>query len=130
MINAVGLLLVCQLVGEVIARGLGLPIPGPVIGLVLLFLGLSLIDRSAGVSEETMEDSDLGRVAGGLLRSLGLFFVPAGAGVVQHLGLATRYGPRLALALVLSTLVTLVVTAWVFVGVSKLVRSERSGGAK
>ena len=40
MIAALTLLLVFQLAGEVIARALALPIPGPVIGMALLFLAL------------------------------------------------------------------------------------------
>ena len=42
MIVALTQLLVLQLVGEVIARGLKLPIPGQVIGMLLLFLLLAL----------------------------------------------------------------------------------------
>ena len=38
MINTLLLLLVYQLVGELIARSLGLPVPGPVLGMALLFL--------------------------------------------------------------------------------------------
>ena len=34
------ILLVCQLAGEVIARLLQLPLPGPVLGMVILFVGL------------------------------------------------------------------------------------------
>jgi hypothetical protein len=36
MLRALAVLLVCQLVGEVITRGLMLPLPGPVLGLLLL----------------------------------------------------------------------------------------------
>lgn len=120
MIHAIGLLLLCQLAGEVIARGAGIPVPGPVLGLMLLFAGLCLFTRRAGVSEAGFDDGALARVAGVLLPMLGLFFVPAGVGIVQHIELVTRYGVGLALALVGSTLVTLVVTVWVFVGVSAL----------
>jgi hypothetical protein len=42
MIAALTQLLVLQLVGEVIARTLALPIPGPVIGMALLFAALAL----------------------------------------------------------------------------------------
>ena len=41
MIASLGLILLCQPGGEVFARGLGVPVPGPVIGLILL-LGLLL----------------------------------------------------------------------------------------
>jgi hypothetical protein len=40
MIGALTQLLIFQLIGEVVARGLDLPIPGPVIGMLLLFLTL------------------------------------------------------------------------------------------
>ena len=49
MIAALTLLLVFQLIGEIIARGLGLPIPGPVIGMMLLFLGVALLLSTAFV---------------------------------------------------------------------------------
>jgi len=45
MIRGFFLLLACQLVGEVLARGLALPAPGPVIGLALLMLGLAAWTR-------------------------------------------------------------------------------------
>jgi len=38
MIASLSLILLCQLAGEVIVRGLGLPMPGPVLGLLLLLL--------------------------------------------------------------------------------------------
>lgn len=125
VIQAIGVLLACQLVGEIVARGLGLSVPGPVIGLVLLFVGLVVFGRHLGLGEDTTETSHLDRVSNGLLREFGLFFIPAGAGVVQYLGLVTRYGFGLALALVLSTVLTLVVTVWVFLGVAKWTRPGR-----
>ncbi|MFP5462523.1 MAG: CidA/LrgA family protein, partial [Gammaproteobacteria bacterium] len=73
MIAALTLLLVIQLAGEVIARALGLPIPGPVIGMGLLFLAL-LVRRGPG--------EDLRRTSGQLLQHLSLLFVPAGTGIV------------------------------------------------
>jgi putative effector of murein hydrolase LrgA (UPF0299 family) len=46
--------------------------------------------------------------------------VPAGVGVIQELDLIGKYGAPLAAALLVSTVLTLVVTVWVFVGVSRL----------
>jgi len=51
--------------------------------------------------------------------------VPAGVGAIQELGLLSKYGAALAAALLVSTVLTLVVTVWVFVGVSRL--TERKG---
>jgi holin-like protein len=113
MIRAFALLLLCQLAGEGVARGLGLPVPGPVIGLLLLF-GALLAHAALRPSTPPVEETALGRTAAGLLGALGLLFVPAGVGVVQKLDLIGRQAGIIAAALVLSTLITLVVTVGVF----------------
>jgi putative effector of murein hydrolase LrgA (UPF0299 family) len=51
MIASLSLILLCQLAGEVFVRGLGLPMPGPVIGLMLLVLLLAR-DRFAALARE------------------------------------------------------------------------------
>jgi len=47
MIASLGLILLCQLIGEVIVRGFALPMPGPVVGLMLLHVLLLARDRFA-----------------------------------------------------------------------------------
>ncbi|MFV0280718.1 MAG: CidA/LrgA family protein [Rhodoblastus sp.] len=125
MIRALALLLGCQLIGEILARALALPAPGPVIGLALLAIGLIVHARCTGADLANIENTELGRTAGALLGSLGLLFVPAGVGVVQQLPVVGAYGAALATALVVSTVLTLVVTVYVFLLVKKL-----AGGAK
>jgi len=124
MLRAFGILLACQLAGETIARALALPLPGPVIGLVILVMLLFAVERRHLVDTSTVDGTSLGKVANGLLAVLGVLFVPAGVGVIQNLGLLREYGAALAAALVVSTLLTLTVTVWVFVGVSRLVEHE------
>lgn len=102
MLEALMILLGCQLLGEVIARFLALPVPGPVVGLALLLLTLSF--RGA-VGEQ------LGDLANGLLRHLSLLFVPAGVGVIRHAESVAADGVAIAVTLVGSTLLTIVVTA-------------------
>jgi holin-like protein len=104
MISALTQLLLFQLIGEVIARSLSLPVPGPVIGMVLLFIALSL---RGGPSE------DLQRTSQNLLQHLSLLFVPAGTGIMIHLHRVADEWLPLLLSLVISTLATLVVTALV-----------------
>ena len=89
MIPALVILLSFQLAGEIAARGLGLPVPGPVIGLLLLVASCSLRPRLAEM---------LRPVTLGLLGNLSLFFVPAGVGVVAHLGEFRSDGLAIALA--------------------------------
>jgi holin-like protein len=95
MIAGLALLLGFQLAGEVIRLALGLPVPGPVIGMVLLLLVLIL---RQGPSVE------LRNTAGGLLQHLSLLFVPAGTGVMLHVNRLGEEGPAIAVALVVSTL--------------------------
>src|SRR5690349_13216148 len=121
MLRALAVLLVCQLVGEVITRGLLLPLPGPVLGLVLLVVLLFAVERRKLVSSSTIDETSLGKLSNGLVAILGILFVPAGVGIIQELGPLALYGVALAAALLVSTVLTLVVTVWVFVLVSRLV---------
>jgi putative effector of murein hydrolase LrgA (UPF0299 family) len=118
MLNALALLLVCQLAGEVITRGLALPLPGPVVGLMILLVALFIARRRGRVDASTVDRTSLGMVSNGLLASLGVLFVPAGVGVIQHLHLLGQHGPALFVTLLLSTVLTMIVTVWVFVAVS------------
>jgi holin-like protein len=120
MIRGFVVLLLCQLVGEVVARGLALPVPGPVLGLALLVLGLSAWHHIRPFDDATLQSSEVGRVADGLLSALALLFVPAGVGVVQYFGLIGSYGLALGLALVVSTFATLVATVGTFLLVKRL----------
>lgn len=96
-------ILVCQLVGESLVVALGLPIPGPVLGMVILFIGLMVRGRVP---------DGLATAGGGLLDNLSLLFVPAGVGVMLHWDLIARDWLAVSAALILSTLATIIVTGW------------------
>ncbi|GGE84142.1 CidA/LrgA family protein [Stappia taiwanensis] len=102
MLGALTVILCCQLAGEMLVAGTGLPVPGPVVGMVLLFVGL-VLRRGIPVA--------LARVGDTLLGHLALLFVPAGVGVVLHIGLLGREGAALSVSLLISTLLTIAVTA-------------------
>ena len=127
MLQAFALLLLCQLAGEGVTRGLGLPVPGPVIGLVLMAIGLLTAQRLGLIRAEDVEATALGRTATGLLGHLSLLFVPAGVGIVQHGGTLLRNGVALVIALVVSTVLSLAVTAFVFRAVARLARAPGTG---
>jgi holin-like protein len=120
MIQAFATLLVCQLLGEGLAHALGIPVPGPVLGLMLLALGLILGRRFGLVRAGSLGETPLGHASDGLLRHLSLLFVPAGVGIVQQGPVILGNGPALAVALVGSTILTLVVSVLVFIGTVRL----------
>jgi len=96
-------LLILQSAGEMLARGLHLPVPGPVVGMVLL---------TALLAWPPVRPS-LEAAATALLQHLSLLFVPVGVGVMTHLNLLQAHGLRLLLVVVLSTWAGLAVTALV-----------------
>jgi putative effector of murein hydrolase LrgA (UPF0299 family) len=96
------LIFACQLAGELSVAATGLPVPGPVIGMALLFAGLVIRGQVP---------KDLAATADALLGNLSLLFVPAGVGVIVHLSLIGRDLIAISTALVASTILTIAVTA-------------------
>lgn len=94
-------LLAFQSLGELLARGLALPFPGPVIGMLLALMALRIPTLREPVAA----------CANFLLSHLSLLFVPVGVGVMTHLGLLGQYGVRMLIAIVVSTWIGLLVTA-------------------
>jgi holin-like protein len=111
VLNALTILLVCQFAGEIISNATGLPVPGPVLGLV--FLLLLQVVRKGKVARE------LKSTAQALLQNLSLLFVPAGVGVIDHLDVLARNWLPLALSIAISTLLGLGVTAWIMQRLSR-----------
>jgi holin-like protein len=103
-------LLACQLAGEVLAKLLDLPIPGPVLGMVLLFAGLMASRR---------EHPAFAATARGLLGHLSLLFVPAGTGVVTYLAVLRAEWLSIGAGLIGSTVLTMAVTAWLMVAFAR-----------
>lgn len=104
MLASLTVLLIFQLIGEVLVQWLRLPVPGPVLGMLLLFAALVI----RGEAPPALRDT-----ANGLLQHLSLLFVPAGAGVMTHAGLLASAWLPTSVAILSRTAVTLLVTAWV-----------------
>ena len=104
MLKAITLLLLFQLAGEAISLLLNLPIPGPVIGMALLFAALA-VRGGPGI--------ELRETAQRLLQHLSLLFVPAGVGVMLHWQRMADEWLPIVVSLVASTFLTIAVTAWV-----------------
>ncbi len=102
MIEWLAVLAACQLAGEAAVQAMHLPVPGPVCGMAILFAALAI---KGGVPE------GLGKVADTLLVNLSLLFVPAGVGIMLHFKLLAADWLPLSAALILSTLLTIGITA-------------------
>ena len=126
MIASLSLVLLCQLAGEVIVRGLGLPMPGPVVGLLFLLLLLLARDRFVALARGPLQQDGVENASRGLLAHLSLLFVPAGVGVVQKLDLVAEHGVAVAAVLAISVVVTLLVTVATFLVASRLMSRGRS----
>ncbi|MCL6609300.1 MAG: CidA/LrgA family protein [Geminicoccaceae bacterium] len=105
MVHDLSILLACQLAGELLVFLAGLPVPGPVLGFLLLFL-LCLARGRVPAGLET--------TAPVLLSHLSLLFVPAGVGVMLHLGRIAEEWPAILAALLLSTWLAVAVTGLLF----------------
>lgn len=121
MVFGFTVLLVCQLAGEIAGRALDLPVPGPVLGFVLLVAGLAAAHRRR-TRVAAFEERAVVRAADATLGNLSLLFVPAGVGVVDQLGVLRSEALAIGGALLASTVLTLLVTVLVFLGVKRLTR--------
>jgi holin-like protein len=126
MIASLSLILLCQLAGEVFVRGLGLPMPGPVVGLMLLLALLLARDRFVILARGPLQGDGVEGASRGLLANLSLLFVPAGVGVVQKLDLIAAHGIAIVAVLAISVVVTLLVTVATFLAASKLLARDKA----
>lgn len=95
-------LLIFQCIGEGISYVFSLPIPGPVLGMLFLFLTLQIKDKLP----------DTWREAGhGILSHLSLLFIPAGVGVMLHWRQIANEWLAISIALIVSTTLAIISTA-------------------
>lgn len=115
MLHALIAILTFQLIGETVARALPLPLPGPVLGMVLMLAALVASPRFAALVRPTAQ---------GILSHLSLLFVPAGVGVVGHFATLGDQTAAIALAVLVSTVLAIAVGALTFAGVARLTGSR------
>lgn len=120
MLNALTLLLLLQLLGEALVMSLGLPVPGPVLGMALMLALLGLRPALLDLLKPTTT---------GLLQHLSLMFVPAGVGVMVHLQRLGDEALAIGVALVLSTLVGMASAAWAMLWLMRFAAPEAPPGA-
>lgn len=117
MLQTFGLLLGCQLLGEITVRGFGFPVPGPVLGLALLVLLLGVMPALA---EQLRPTTTV------ILANLSFLFVPAGVGVIGNLDVFSDDWLVLLLILTISTVLSMLAAVGTFIGVRLLIESRKT----
>ena len=102
MIKAITILLLFQCIGEFTSRLLALPLPGPLLGMIILCAVLHF---------NIFNITDLHDTSEKILKHLSLLFVPAGVGITLHISLLSEQWIRVLLVLFVSTVITMVMTA-------------------
>lgn len=97
----IALLIIISFIGNMLHTFLNIPLPGSIIGLILLFILLSL---------HIIPSSWIDRGAGFLLAILPVLFIPTMAGVVNYPTLFSFKGIALVIIILISTLLTMVVS--------------------
>ena len=105
MLNALAVLLIFQLIGEVLVQWLTIPVPGPLIGMLLLF-GVLTVRRGM---PDWLRDT-----ATGMLQHLMLLFIPAVTGVMLHFERVGREWLPFLAAGIVGAAFTMTVTALTF----------------
>lgn len=101
LLRQLGIILGIALLGEIISKLLNLPIPGNVLGMVILLIFLSLKIVKIEMIEE---------LSNFLLGYLAFFFIPAAVGLIANLDLLKEQGIAILTICVISTIVAIVVT--------------------
>lgn len=118
LLNALLWLVGYQIAGELISRALGLPLPGAVLGMLLLFLTFSV--------RKTIPDH-LKATAPALLGHLSLLFIPASVGVMVWFDVLARHAVALMLIVIVSTVATWLSSAFLL---HALTRHRMKGAAR
>lgn len=92
------------ILGEFVKYIFNIPIAGNVIGMVMIFWALKI---------KLIKLSDVKQASDKLLQYMVLFFVPYGVGLMVHFDVIKEHWLSIALVVVISTLITLYVTAFV-----------------
>jgi holin-like protein len=127
VIACLSLILMCQLAGEIVARALHAPVPGPVLGFMLLFGALMLRDRFAALARGPLAAGGIEGTARAMLAHMSLLFVPAGVGVVQKLDLIAAHGVAIIAVLAGSVILTMLATVLTFLVVGRVIAPAGAG---
>lgn len=119
MLRSLAALLIFQCLGESVSYVFSLPVPGPVIGMLLLFAFAMMRPASAEAIEPTALE---------LLRHLSLLFIPAGVGIMVSAQTVRGEALAVIVSLVVSTTLGIAVTALVTQALLRRQRRHETAG--
>lgn len=109
------IILIFTFLGEALSKLLHLPIPGNVVGMIVMLIAL----LTKVIKPEAVED-----VSDFLLNNLAFFFVPPSIGILGCLDILKGNIVKLLIICVISTVIVLIVTAYTVQLISKLQGSK------
>lgn len=116
-LNQYLIILACLFIGEGISRFLNIPVPGNVLGMIILLIAL----LTGLVKLRSVE-----KAANTLIKYMSLFFVPVGAGIMLYFNIISKHAAAIIIATVASTFLVLLITGHVTQG---LIRAKKAGGS-
>ena len=123
MLESIFIIFLFQLIGEATQKYFALPVPGPVIGLVLMLVCL-LWTRRTDIPLVADCRNRLVTTSQHLLGYLSLLFVPIGVGVIMHLQLLEAQLAKIIGVIIIGTISTMAITALMFLKVGGGARDE------
>lgn len=110
------LILFVYFLGEGVSKGLSLPIPGNIIGMIFLFIFLI----TGIIKLEKIENA-----ANSILDNLAFLFIPAGVGLMNYFGIISNYIAQILFIVVITTFIVMSCTGLTVQLISK--KSEDIG---
>lgn len=102
--NQLLLILIINFIGEALSHFLQIPVPGSIIGMVLLLI---LLIVGIVKPEHIKETADF------LLNNMGFFFIPAGVGILVAYPFLKGFYVEATSVILVSTLIVLIITSLV-----------------
>jgi holin-like protein len=103
------------LAGELLSTSLHLPIPGNILGMVILFILLCT---------KTVKVDNISNVTNFLLDHLAFFFIPAGVGLMASLGIIKSTWWQLLIVCILTTTIIIGVTGIIVQTISRKTKEK------
>jgi len=103
------------LLGELLSKSLNLPIPGNILGMIILFILLCT---------KVIKVDNISTVTSFLLDHLSFFFIPAGVGLMASIGIIKSTWWQLLVVCISTTIIMIGVTGIIVQGISRSTKKK------